>query len=242
MKRIKVKTNLLTFIFLFLMTSTVWSGERQVDYEGFILWLDCDKKGASRFEYSLREDTGNEKRLNKYTRDPNLGECQQLSTRSYRKDTPDHDRGHLVAFNHMDYSVESATDSNQMANILPQTTTLNKGAWLRTEKITECYREFGTLEIIGGAIWDSNPRILKTHGVDIPDYFWKLIFREDDSIAWIMPNDDTATREALDTFIVSLQEIEKATGYELSDDLDKSTKPGASWGLDACDGIPKWRS
>ena len=183
------------------MTSTAWSGERQVDYEGFTLWLDCDKKGASRFEYSLGEDTGNEKRLNKYTRDPNLGECQQLSTRSYRKDTPDHDRGHLIAFNHMDYSVESAKDSNQMANILPQTTTLNKGAWLRTEKIIECYREFGTLEIIGGAIWDSNPRILETHGVDIPDCFWKVIFREDDSIAWIMPNDDTATREVLDALI-----------------------------------------
>jgi len=83
MKRLKVKTNPLTFIFLFLMTSIVWSGERQVDYEGFTLWLDCDKKGASRFEYSLGEDTGNEKRLKKYTRDPNLGECQQLSTRSY---------------------------------------------------------------------------------------------------------------------------------------------------------------
>ena len=229
-----------TFILLSLMTSVVWSGERQVDYEGFTLWLDCDKKGASRFEYSLGEDTGNEKRLKKYTRDPNLGECQQLSTRSYRKDTPDHDRGHLVAFNHMDYSVESAKDSNQMANILPQTTTLNKGAWLRTEKITECYREFGTLEIIGGAIWDLNPRILETHGVDIPDYFWKVIFREDDSIAWIMPNDDTATREALDTFIVSLQEVEEATGYDFSDDLDKSAKAEASWGLNISDGIPKW--
>jgi endonuclease G, mitochondrial len=242
MKRIKVNTNLLTFIFLFLMTGVVWAEERQVDYQGFTVWLDCDKRGVSRFEYSLGEDTGNEKRLNKYTRDPNLGECQQLSTRSYRKDTPDHDRGHLVAFNHMDYSVESAKDSNQMANILPQTTTLNKGAWLRTEKIIECYREFGTLEIIGGAIWDSNPRILETHGVDIPDYFWKVIIRGGDSIAWIMPNDDTATREALDTFIVSLLAIEKATGYGFSDDLDKSAKAGASWGLDACDGIPKWRS
>ena len=88
-----------------------------------------------------------------------------------------------------------------MANILPQTTTLNKGAWLRTEKITECYREFGTLELIGGAIWDSSPRILETHGVDIPDYFWKVIIRDGDSIAWIMPNDDTATREVLDALI-----------------------------------------
>ena len=67
-----------------------------------------------------------------------------------------------------------------------------------------------------------------------------MIFRDGDQIAWIMPNDGTPTREALDTFIVSPQEIEKTTGYDFSDDLDKSTKARASWGLDACDGIPDW--
>jgi hypothetical protein len=36
-----------TFILLSLMTSVVWSGERQVDYEGFTLWLDCDKRGVT---------------------------------------------------------------------------------------------------------------------------------------------------------------------------------------------------
>ena len=234
----------LTFIFLSLLTGVVWAEERQVDYQGFTLWLDCEKRAATRFEYTLGKDTGNEERTKyRYRLDPSLGGCQQLSTKSYWKESgKTHQRGHLVAFNHLDYSEESALDSNQMANILPQHKTMNMGAWKVTEEITECYREFGTLKIIGGAIWDLNPRILETHGVDIPDYFWKVIFREDDSIAWIMPNDDTATREALDTFIVSLLAIEKATGYGFSDDLDKSVKAGASWGLDACNGIPKWRS
>jgi hypothetical protein len=53
---------------------------------------------------------------------------------------------------------------------------------------------------------------------------------------------DTAMLDMSDTFIVSLQDIEKTTGYGFSYDLDKSAKPGASWGLDTVDGIPKWRS
>ncbi len=235
---------LLTFILLFWVSGVANAEEKQVDYQGFSLWLDCEKRAATRFEYTLGKDTGNEERTKyKYRLDPSLGDCQQLSTESYWKESGEtHQRGHLVAFNHLDYSEESALDSNQMANILPQHKTLNQGAWKVTEEITECFREFGTLKIIGGAIWDSNPRILETHGVDIPDYFWKVIIRDGDSIAWIMPNGDTATGKTLDTFIVSLQEIEKTTGYDFSDDLDKSTKARAPWGLDACDGIPKWRS
>jgi endonuclease G, mitochondrial len=235
---------LLTFILLFWVSGVANAEEKQVDYQGFSLWLDCDKRAATRFEYSLGKDTGDEKRTKyNYRLDPSLGDCQQLSTKSYWKESgKTHQRGHLVAFNHLDYSEESALDSNQMANILPQHKTMNMGAWKVTEEITECFREFGSLRVIGGATWNEDLRILETHGVDIPDYFWKVIFREDDSIAWIMPNDDTATRKALDMFIVSLQEIEKATGYEFSDNFGKSAKAAASWGLDACDGIPKWRS
>ena len=110
----------LTLIFLFLLTSIVGAEERQVDYQGFTLWLDCDKRAATRFEYSLGKDTGNEERTKyKYRLDPSLGGCQQLSTKSYWKESgKTHQRGHLVAFNHLDYSEESALDSNQMAKAL----------------------------------------------------------------------------------------------------------------------------
>ena len=237
----------LTFIFLFLLTSIVWAEERQVDYQGFTVWLDCEKRAATRFEYTLGADTGNEKRTKyQYRLDPSLGDCQQLSTKSYWKESgKTHQRGHLVAFNHLDYSEESALDSNQMANILPQHKTMNMGAWKVTEEITECFREFGTLRVIGGATWNEAPRILETHGVDIPDYFWKVIIRGGDSIAWIMPNDDTATRKALDTFIVSLQEIEAKADYKFSDNLDKSSKSKAElWDWSICDkqDVPNWRS
>jgi len=233
----------LTSIFLFLMTSTVWSGERQVDYQGFTLWLDCDKRAATRFEYSLGKDTGDVKRTgSEYRLDPSLGDCQQLSTKSYWKESgKTHQRGHLVAFNHLDYSPESAADANQMANILPQHKTMNMGAWKVTEEITECFREFGTLLVVGGAIWDDETRMLEVHGVDIPDYFWKVIIREDEAIAWIMPNDKTATAKALDTFLVGLKEVEKETGVTFDLGYDKDAKPERSWDVSICDQLGDWK-
>ena len=243
-----MKHILYTAAFLSLLTGIVWAGERRVKYEGYSLWLDCDKRSAVRFEYTIGRDTGDEKRkgYKKYRLDPSLGDCQQLSTKSYWKESNQtYQRGHLVAFNHLDYSPESAADANYMANILPQHKTLNQGAWKATEEITECFREFGTLRVVGGAIWDDDTRMLEVHGVDIPDYFWKVIIRDDESIAWIMPNDSTATSKALDNFIVSLQEIHQRTGYAFPERLERSQSAQPdSWDKKECDRLEliNWQS
>jgi endonuclease G len=45
-----------------------------------------------------------------------------------------------------------------MTNILPQAANMNRGAWLQTEEIVECYRDIDELLIIGGVIWGNNPK------------------------------------------------------------------------------------
>lgn len=216
---------------------------KKIDYQGFTLWLNCDKRAATRFAYSLGPDSGDEKRKNyQYRLDASLGDCQQLSTRSYWSETGEvYQRGHLVPFNHLDFSPKSAFDANQMANILPQHKIMNWGAWKATEEITECSREFGGLYVVGGAIWDEELRILKEHGVDIPDLFWKVIFQSGDSIAWIIPNDDSATAEAADSFIVTLSEIEQRVSYLFDISSSKTTKSVKSWSTQRCKDIEEWR-
>ena len=72
--------NPLTSIFLSLLTGIVWAEERRVDYEGYTLWLDCEKRSAVRFEYTIGKDTGDEKRDGyRYVLDASLGDCKQLS-------------------------------------------------------------------------------------------------------------------------------------------------------------------
>jgi hypothetical protein len=62
-----------------------------------------------------------------------------------------------------------------------------------------------------------------------------------DSIAWIIPNDHSATAEATDSFIVALQDIEEQVNYSFDIMLDKSVKPAKSWSDQRCRHIAEWR-
>ncbi|UZR29051.1 DNA/RNA non-specific endonuclease [Methylococcus mesophilus] len=110
------------------------------DYEGFTVWLDCTQHGAIRFRYNAQHDTGSFDRANTFKLDPDVpAECQQASAKSYKLDdptVPNYERGHLVPANHLDYSQVAIQQSNYMTNILPQTATFNRGAWLATEEMT----------------------------------------------------------------------------------------------------------
>ena len=105
--------------------------------------------------------------------------------------------------------------SNYMVNILPQARDMNRkgGAWYQTEQITECFREhYPPLTVIGGPIWGPSSRLLESHGVEVPEYFWKVIFHSEDSIAWIIPNNNDAKKQRLDKYLTSITEIENRTG------------------------------
>ena len=196
--------------------------------------MNCWKRGAVKFQYNAQRDTGNFKRHKRFHYDPYLPKsCQQTSTKSYQEPEQRYDRGHLVPANHLDYSKKAIKQSNYMTNILPQAANMNRGAWLLTEEITECYRDIDELLIIGGVIWGYNPDddfYIGSHGVGTPDYFWKVIVRNNSVIAWIVPNVGTATRKCLDSYLVSVAEIERVTGESIPvDDYLKYDKPNQSW-------------
>jgi endonuclease G len=174
----------------------------QLNYEGFTVWLDCSRRGAVRFQYTLTRDQGNHRRHDRFFLDPDVpGRCQQSSTGSYQKHSDERfDRGHLVPANHLDNSADAIRQSNFMTNILPQASNMNRGAWLRTEEIAECYRDIEPITVIGGAIWGNHPRtdFVASHGVATPDAFWKVLIRKDRVIAWVIPNTAEATRKHLD--------------------------------------------
>ena len=219
---------------IFVSLSSHASEIKQINYEGFTVWVDCEKRGAVKFQYNAQRDTGNFKRKSSFYYDPDLPkDCQQTSTRTYKEKGQRYDRGHLVPANHLDYSKNAIKQSNYMTSILPQAANMNRGAWLLTEEITECYRDIDELLIIGGVIWGDNPTddfYIGSHGVATPDAFWKVIVRNDRVIAWIVPNSSTATRKRLDDYLVSVDEIERTTGETIpvADSL-KQDKPNQSW-------------
>jgi endonuclease G, mitochondrial len=209
----------------------------QLNYEGYTVWVDCLKRGAVKFQYTLQTDIADYPRSSSFYIDKSVPrECQQLTTSAYGVG---YDRGHLVAANHMDFSATAIKQSNIMVNVLPQTVALNRGAWEKTETISDCYRDIEPLLIIGGVIWgdyQGDDYFMETHGVATPDAFWKVIIRgsgEDQrAIAWIVPNSDDAYSAALDQYIVSVEELEMATGEVIPvADYVKYEKPTQSWML-----------
>ena len=242
-----------TILFLFLVSGaspTAWSEEEVRVYEDFTLWIDCENRVAVRFQYQLDKDVGNEPRKNNYRPDPALPkDCQQKTTDSYRDYTnliEQHDRGHLVPFNHMDHSASSSGETNYMTNILPQASAMNQqgGAWYRTELISECFRDYYALEIIGGAIWDEDSQYLEEHAIRVPKHFWKVIVRGDEIIAWIIPNSKEGTEERIDDFLVSVKEIEERIDDVIPvPDVLKEKKGETSWDVEDCDKLNKgWQS
>jgi endonuclease G, mitochondrial len=196
------------------------------DYEGFTLWLDCKERAAVKFRYNAQRDTGNEPRRENFSFDPDVPrECQQTSTKGYGNN---YDRGHQVPANHLDYSAVAIKQSNYMSNILPQAAGMNRGAWLLTEEIIECYRDIDELLVLGGVIWGnntSNDYFVDSHGVRTPDAFWKVVIRgKEDVIAWIIPNSSEAKRDNLDNYLTTVANIEKATGEKIPVTGDARTK------------------
>ena len=126
----------------------------RLDYEGFTVWEDCTRRGAVKFQYNAQHDTGSAKRSDNFYLDPSVpSECQQTRASAYGSK---YDRGHLVPANHLDSSELAIKQTNFMTNILPQTANMNRGAWLLTEEIIECYRDISELWLLvvlsGGVI------------------------------------------------------------------------------------------
>lgn len=225
-----------TICLLLALAPTIGHSEvKVINYTGFTIWLDCAKHGPYKFEYEPKKDTGNLPRAADFTFDPKIPkQCQQISTAAYGNG---YDRGHMVPENHLDYSKLAMQQANYMTNILPQTSTFNRSGWLATEEIVECYRDIANLYVTGGTIWGNNPNddyFVKTHNVITPDAYWKIIINKDtkQSISWIIPNSNTASRNNLDSYLVSINDIEKATGEKLNTpNINKATKLSSSWKL-----------
>jgi len=141
-----------------------------------------------------------------------------------------HDRGHQVPANNWDGDKSIVTATNYMTNILPQAAQMNRGAWLRTEMLTECWRQEQPLTVIGGAVYITDPSIhnvkewgeidrsnwfMESHYVKNPAYYWKIVVAKETELEWggaiafWIPNHESASAKKIDDYIVPIKELEE---------------------------------
>ncbi len=142
-----------------------------------------------------------------------------------------YDRGHQAPAGNQTVDQELKDQTFYMSNMAPQRPSLNRGIWkLLEDKSRAWVLQYGhayewtgpircELEMPGPP--DAGASCRKTigkHEVAIPLYFYKIILVEDRSswkaIAFVVPNTDFKRPYRLETYITSIDWIEKRTGIE----------------------------
>lgn len=213
----------------------------KLQYPDYTLWMDCDKRAAYKFQYTVGRDVGRHKRINDFTFETSLPlRCQQTSNYGYGYSF---DRGHLVPQNHLDNNLSAMAASNRMVNILPQAADLNRGAWLATEEMVECHRDQTPITVIGGALWSDDDKVLgrspikfKYHRVTQPTEYWKVLVKGEgvsrQVIAFLFPNKRGVHAEYVNDYIVSVETLEARLGYNLlSDRTNLKIVPTQAWSI-----------
>lgn len=119
-----------------------------------------------------------------------------------------YDRGHLAPA--ADFGCNPSI-TFFMSNISPQKPGFNRGAWKRLENwVRNKVRENGEMYIITGPVLNDSLSSIGTNKVSVPELFYKIIFNNVDTIAFLIPNKFTIRK--IERFIVPIDSVESITG------------------------------
>ncbi len=213
-----------------------------IEYEGFTVSYNEAHEQANWVAYHL---TKKEVENQKVERKNNFRGDKQISTGSaipadYKNSG--YDRGHLAPAADMKWSKQAMSESFYMTNMSPQEKEFNRGIWKTLEeKCREWAIQNKSVYIVTGGILKGKLKKIGENNVSVPKYYYKIILDYEEpevkAIAFIMENKD-AGNAALKDFVVSIDQVEKETGFdffpELKDKLEdklEGAKNPEKWGL-----------
>ncbi|MFI3270238.1 MAG: DNA/RNA non-specific endonuclease [Rikenellaceae bacterium] len=171
--------------------------------------------------YRLTSDQlkGDAERASSFKIDPKVS-TRSASSADYTNSG--YDRGHLCPAADMSHSELAMRESFYMSNISPQAPKFNRGIWKSLEERVRkwCATE-GELHITtSGILSESSGTIGKSSQISIPKRYYKAIYapKSNKMIAFILPNE--SSNQPLQTFAVTVDEVEAATGIDLFPQLD----------------------
>ena len=153
-------------------------------------------------------------RTNKFIVDPDIT-TGSASLADYKGSG--YDRGHLAPASDMGWSETSMAESFFYSNMSPQTPSFNRGIWKKGEDLVRRWaKEYSDLYIVTGPVLKAGLATIGPNKVAVPEYYYKVILHrngpETKAIAFLMANE--GSREALQSFAVSVDSVEKVTGID----------------------------
>lgn len=154
------------------------------------------------------------------------------------------DRGHLAP----NYAIgrlhgkRAQEQTFLMTNVSPQRPNLNRKVWQRLEEVAADHftARFGRLWVVTGPVFDANiERLRSSVRVEVPDAFYKIFAVPADEksgsfpslLAFIIPQ-SVRGNEPLDRFLVSVDEVERRTGFDFFPELDDAIEAKIEGGVD----------
>lgn len=132
------------------------------------------------------------------------------------------DRGHLAPAGDMHWSGRVMLESFYMSNMSPQTPSFNRGVWAKLEQAVRrfAYTEGSVFVVTGPIVTEDDNATIGANKVRVPGFYYKAIYDEtppEKMIAFILPN--RGTKKSLDCFVVSVDDVEEATGLDFFSQL-----------------------
>lgn len=135
------------------------------------------------------------------------------------------DRGHLCPAADARFSNKAMKETFYLSNISPQCPNLNRGYWLKLERyVRELAMKHGSIHVFTGGLYlpkleaDGKRyvryQVIGENDVAVPTHFFKIVL--DDAHrkieAFIIPNEPVAGDIPLESFMATVEKIEKASG------------------------------
>lgn len=208
-----------------------------VDHLAFTVLFDEENLIPFWVAYDLteHESRGTAERGQKAFRpDENAG-VRQAVDNDYRRSG--YTRGHMAPAADFKWNDDAMWDTFYFTNCCPQTEQMNAGAWEDVEgMVRRLARYYGTVYIVTGPVLEGNEhKTIGKNKVTVPEAFFKALLICDDqewhSIGFLMRNNDQT--QYVQKSMLSVNELEKLTGYDLFHNLPDAIEESVEEELDA---------
>ena len=211
------------------------AGDRHNNYlitrPSYALSYNCKEGIANWSSWQLdRSWLGKVDRSDYFRPEPDLPkDCYAAQANDYRRSG--YDRGHLTPSGDRTSSMVDNGDTFIMSNIIPQSRSNNREVWRELEEYSRDLAFKGQqLYIVAGGSGRAE-KIAKSK-ITVPKFTWKaiLILQQPDheptadntaTLAVWMPNTEEVRNTDWQDYIISVDRLEKKTGYNFFDRLDK---------------------
>lgn len=133
-----------------------------------------------------------------------------------------YDRGHLAPAGDMSFSAIAMKESFYYSNMSPQKPGFNRGIWKKLEtRVRQWSAQCDSLRVVTGPVLSNIKEYIGPDSVAVPAMYYKaLLFyhgQQVSALGFLMQN--CADKRPLSAFVVPVDRVEAATGYDFFADL-----------------------